>query len=84
MKYYLQDKRSWAGNIMLWWKRGGRGYTTNIDEAEIWTAEELDADGYNNPKHPKYKVWEKEYIDSLAIKVVDQQSTEWRRSGIKS
>ena len=83
MKYYLQDKRSWARNIMFWWKRGDHGYTTDLKEAKVWEAKELEDGGYNAPDHPKYEIWEKKYIDSLVMKVVDQRSAKWDRAGIK-
>lgn len=36
--FYLQDSRNYVGNCPMWWKEGG-GYTTNVDEAERWTAD---------------------------------------------
>lgn len=37
-KWLLQN--GYVGNSVLWWKRGMRGYTTNIDKAHIFTEEE--------------------------------------------
>lgn len=31
--YYIQDSRSYVGNSVLWWRKGGSGYTTNLAEA---------------------------------------------------
>ena len=35
--YYLQDSRSFIGNCMMWHRKGGSGYTSNLDEAEKYT-----------------------------------------------
>lgn len=80
--YYLQDKRNIIGNCMLWWAKDGRGYTTKIDKAHIWTAEELIERGYNDPKHPKYRIWEKDYIDSKVEATIDVQKTNWEEAGL--
>ncbi len=34
----VQDSRSYVGNDMLFWQRGG-GYTTNLDDAEVFPPE---------------------------------------------
>ena len=39
-KYYLQDSRSVVGNFLLFWAKGNRGYTTDIDNAQECTLEE--------------------------------------------
>ena len=35
-EYYLQDKRSYVGNDILFWADGG-GYTTDVSKAEVFT-----------------------------------------------
>lgn len=32
--YYIQNK-GFSGNCLIWWKDGGHGYTSNLDEAWI-------------------------------------------------
>lgn len=39
-RYYIQDKRSFVGNCVMWWRKNNRGYTTNLLDAEIYTEEE--------------------------------------------
>ena len=80
-QYYLQDKRSYIGNSMLWWAKGGRGYTTKIDNAEIWTADQLIKRGYDG-EHEKYRIWEKNYVDSLVERTVNSQFTNFEKSGL--
>ena len=41
MNYYLQDARQYVGNCVLWWRKGG-GYTTHIDEAELFDGSKTD------------------------------------------
>lgn len=38
--FYIQDTRSYVGNAVLWWAKEGKGYTTDLDEAALYTAEE--------------------------------------------
>lgn len=35
--YYLQDSRNYVGNDVLWWAKGGNGYTTDLSKAELYT-----------------------------------------------
>ena len=36
-KYYLQDTRAIVGNDMLWWAIDGKGYTTDLNKANVFT-----------------------------------------------
>lgn len=38
--YYIRDRRSFVGNACLWWREGGKGYTTNLDDAGKFTEED--------------------------------------------
>lgn len=79
MKYYVQRHASgYVGNCLLWWRKGGRGYTCNLDDAEVFEA----ADVPNNPQ--KYTAWEKEYIDSCAHRHVDHQYVNGDACGIRA
>jgi hypothetical protein len=37
--FYLLDSRTVVGNCALWWRPDGAGYTTNLDEAGLYTYE---------------------------------------------
>ena len=68
-QYYLQDKRSYVGNDILWWAEKG-GYTTDISEAEIFTKESA------VKQHQCRETdipWPKEYIDQKTRPAVDMQ-----------
>ena len=69
MEYYLQDTRSYVGNCVLWWKKDGNGYTTNIAEAHIYSTDDL----FNKTFRETDKFWPKEEIDRLAYKTFDMQ-----------
>lgn len=80
--YYVERKASgYVGNCLLWWRKGGQGYTCNIDDAEVFTE--------NNPyfasiaKDGKYRVWEKEYIDSVTVRHVDHQHLNLDLAGVR-
>lgn len=38
--FYLQDSRSCTGNNVMFWRTGGCGYGTNLDELEVYTLSE--------------------------------------------
>lgn len=68
--YYLQDSRSTVGNDVLWWRKGGHGYTTDLREAEVYTA--ADAQRMHLSRHSDIP-WPKDYIDSKTRPAVDVQ-----------
>ncbi len=68
--YYLQDARSTVGNDMLFWGRGGNGYTTNLDEAEVYT---LDAALKQQAARHSDVPWPVAYIRSKSRPAVDFQ-----------
>lgn len=40
-EYYVLDTSCIVGDCALWWRPRGRGYTTNLDEAGIYTGAEV-------------------------------------------
>ena len=64
--YYIQDARSYVGDSVLWWRQGGRGYTTNLDEAMKvmgdWAGRPLDI------------LWPVHEIDARATRQFDAQN----------
>lgn len=69
-EYYLQDSRDYVGNNMLFWRKEGRGYTTNLLEAEVYTRQAAFA---QNACRETDIPWLKSYIDSKARPAVDFQ-----------
>jgi hypothetical protein len=59
--YYIQN-RGYLGNGMIWWREGGRGYTSNIEEAGRFPAEEMLSIINNRPNDDF--AWECDYIDN--------------------
>ena len=39
--YYVQDSRSYCGNSVFWWAKESRGYTTELNNAEKYTKDEI-------------------------------------------
>ncbi len=68
-EWYLQDKRQYVGNDILWWKDGG-GYTTSVEEAEIFTKEK--AFKHHTGRETDVP-WPKRYIDQRTRPVIDMQ-----------
>lgn len=68
--FYLQDSRSYVGNDMLFWAKGGKGYTTDLRQAETYTREEAQA------RHDSRSTdipWPKPYIDAKTRPACDMQ-----------
>ena len=70
MDFYLQDSRSYTGNDLMWWAKGGRGYTTDLREAEVFTRESAQR---QHRARPTDIPWPAEYIQAKAKPVVDHQ-----------
>ena len=68
--FYLQDSRSFVGNDVLWWRKGGNGYTTDLREAETYT--EADAQRLHVARNSDIP-WPKDYIDDRSRPAVDFQ-----------
>lgn len=69
-KYYLQDSSTYVGNDMLFWKKDGKGYTTDTREAHVFTKE--DAVKQHHCRETDIP-WPKVYIDERVKFAVDSQ-----------
>ena len=82
MKYYIQRHASgYVGNCLLWWRKGGHGYTCDLNDAEIFDG---DDDSFKDiaDNNSKYTAWEKEYIDSSVERHISSESVDFKRKGI--
>lgn len=70
--YFVQDKRQYVGNDMLFWAKNSNGYTTNLDLAEIFTEEEIGRFLSPNSRETDI-VWPMDYILSISSRTVDMQ-----------
>ena len=69
-EFYLQDKRQYVGNDLLWWCATG-GYTTDLSRAEIFTKEKAMS---QHRCRPDVDIpWPKSYIDAKTRPAVDMQ-----------
>ena len=69
-QYYLQESETIVGNCMLFWRKDRKGYTTNLDEAHIFTREEaLAQQRCRETDIP----WPKKTLDKVAQRTVDIQ-----------
>ena len=69
-QFYLQDKRQYVGNDLLFWAKDGKGYTTDLRKAHVYTKEEAFK---QNRMRDTDIPWPKEYIDSKVRPAVDHQ-----------
>lgn len=67
--FYVQDRRSFVGNSVMWWGDDGNGYTTNIEKAWLLTGAEI--------KKHKWRetdiIWPQEEVQKGILKHVDMQ-----------
>lgn len=68
--YYLQDKRQYVGNDVLWWAKNRAGYTTDVSKAHIFTKDE--AVRQHRSRETDIP-WPKDYIDGKTRPAVDMQ-----------
>lgn len=71
-KYYVQNySQGYVGNSMLWWRKGDCGYTCDIQDAKVFTQEEIDK--MDTIREGTKKAWPKEYIDTRIQHHIDMQ-----------
>lgn len=69
-EFYLQDKRQYVGNDILWWAKDGKGYTTDLSMAEVYTKEKAVK---QNQSRETDVPWPKDYVDARTRPAVDMQ-----------
>jgi lipopolysaccharide biosynthesis regulator YciM len=68
--FYLQDKRCYVGNDILFWAKNGAGYVTDVSKAHIYTQEEA----FKQHRSRETDIpWPKDYIDAKTRPAVDMQ-----------
>lgn len=71
-QFYLQDSRSYVGNDMVFWAQDGKGYTTDVSKAHVFSQEKaLSQHRARSTDVP----WPKAYIDAATRPAVDTQHT---------
>lgn len=68
--FNLQDSRSYTGSNVVFWRSGGCGYGTNLDELEVYTLE--DAQRQHDRRNSDVPLL-KSLVDKLSISTVDCQ-----------
>lgn len=69
-EFYLQDSRSYVGNDMLFWAKDGKGYTTDMNNAEVYSKDDAVA---QHQRRESDIPWPKSYIDARTRPAVDMQ-----------
>jgi len=79
MKYYVS--KGYVGNCLLWWRKGGYGYTCDLSDAEIFT--ETDPKFQSVSKDEKYTLWDADYIIKHTESHVNGDKIDRNMSGAK-
>lgn len=74
--YMVQDRRSYVGNSVLWHAKGGNGYTTNFDNADLLTADEIKKQYWRETDI----IWSIEDVNKGVMRHVDMQYLDRKRS----
>lgn len=69
-EFYLQDSRSYVGNDIQFWAKDGKGCTTDVSKAHVYTKAEAVAQ--HNSRESDIP-WPKSYIDGKTRPAVDMQ-----------
>lgn len=67
--YYVQDRRSYVGNAVLWWAKNGNGYVTDLSKAHKYSYVEIIK---FNPRGTDI-IWESEHVEKAIKQYVDMQ-----------
>ena len=70
--YYVQDRRNYVGNAVLWWGLNGSGYVTDLAKAHKYTYEEILK---FNPRETDI-IWESDHVETAIRQYVDMQGLE--------
>lgn len=77
--YYIQDTRSYIGNCVVWWRAGGRGYTTDLDDAGLYTQQEALAQHRSRETDVPWLCSE---IEPLVRRTIDMQDIHFDLRGV--
>jgi hypothetical protein len=66
-KFYIQDRRSFVGNSVVWWRPNGKGYTVDLRDAGVYDEDEIK--GLRSTDIP----WLVEEINRLVQHHIDMQ-----------
>lgn len=69
--FYVQDTRQPVGDCALWWRPKGAGYTCELEDAGLYTAEEV-----GRLPRPTDVAWPREVVEAAARRHVNT----WRLS----
>ncbi len=67
--YYVQDRRNYVGNAVLWWGLNRNEYTADIRQAQKYTGAELKKRTWRDTD----VMWESEHVETAVREYVDMQ-----------
>ena len=76
--YYIQS-RGFCGDCLLWWRDGGHGYTTDLNQA--WKVTREQAEGICSSR-VEDTAWLVADIDSVAVRHADSERMQGKKPAI--
>ena len=83
-RYYIQRHASrLCGNCLIWWRKGGAGYTCDLDDAEVFDGDSREFRSIMANSPEKYTAWDKDYIDAVAVRHANNERLNHDMKGMK-
>jgi len=82
--FYIQDRRNYVGNSMLWWEENNNGFFCDIRKARIFTEAEARKICRGRGRYARtsryLKMWPKDYIDKRISHHIDMQDCDFKKT----
>jgi len=72
--YYVQDRRNYVGNAVLWWGLNSSGYVTDLKKAQKYTKKEI-VDKFARGRDTDV-IWISSHVETAVREYVDAQGLE--------
>jgi hypothetical protein len=76
--FYVQDRRNYVGNAVLWWAKDGKGYTTDLTKAHKYTKDEIISD-FTDSRETDI-IWIGSHVEKAIRSYVDAQYLDYKQS----
>lgn len=74
-QYYISTG-GYSGNSLIFWGKDSRGYTSNLDNAGLYSEEDAKRICSNSDRTEK--AWPKEYIEGITNRAVSCENIDWK------
>lgn len=76
--FLLTLRQKWVGDCLLFYRKEGTGYTCDIDDAEEFDRDQ--AESIVRQTGDKFRMWNKNYIDSVAKRHANSEYVDYSKA----